>query len=714
MKIFGWTFGKAQKSYDPYNQNFSLTNVTGYGNTKVSDKELYAGWVSACVRLIADQVAQIELVLHKQKNGIDEVVNDHPALKLLEYVNPFFTKYTLFERLQANLELHGNEYWLLEKDGKGTPIEIIPLNPQCMRVVRPDKPTRNTYVEYYEYDVLGEKKRLMPDEIIHFKTFNPFSDVLGMSTIETARLSVETDFFTKEYNRRFFQNDAVPNAALTHPDSLSVEAQNRILDKWNDKYSGFRKSHKIALLHGGMDIKLLGTHNDMQFIEQSRMSRDDILALFGVPKTALGITDDVTVSNAQATNYILSLRTVKPRMHRIVDTLNEFFLPHFKDSSLSFDFISPVQEDKTELVTTNATRFNNGQLTINEWRQEDGLPPIDGGDVVFLPFGLSAYGSPIEEKKVIPATQKSFTERMKEDITRALKKRNVKNQTSTMPVNDATVFENNSQRNRTGMDSEKFEVLGKKLSDQQRKREEPYIKRMKEIILGIFEKQRKEIIKNIPTLLKSKGKKAIVPYPIDEDKWINTTINLITPLMGELFTSEGKNAYQNLGLDPDDFTISTPTAQEFLRKNAKKFAGEITQTTTNIVRNEIADYLDQGFTIAEMVSALTEEFEGFDFAPFTKDRAEMIALTETHRTASESELQSWKESGLVVKKIWYTALDERVCPECDSLHGTEVDIDEPFVDQEGLREMGFKNYDGDIAITQLHPRCRCTAIPVLE
>jgi len=261
------------------------------------------------------------------------------------------------------------------------------------------------------------------------------------------------------------------------------------------------------------------------------------------------------------------------------------------------------------------------------------------------------------------------------------------------------------------MSWEDFEVLGKRVNAQQRKLEDPYRKRLEKVMNDIFADQKKEAEANLLKFMKTKGKKITkekLPDFIDKSKWVQTTINLFTPIMGDLFEKQGKIAYRNLGLDPTDFTISTPTAQEFLRKNSKKFAGEVTDHTSQLIRDEIATGLEEG----DAIPGLTERIAGM--SGFSDSRAEMIALTETHRTASESELQAWEESEVVAKKIWYTALDERVCEDCNAMHGTEIDLDEEFVSVRDLQAMGYSDYDGPIEITQLHPNCRCTAIPVLK
>ena len=83
------------------------------------------------------------------------------------------------------------------------------------------------------------------------------------------------------------------------------------------------------------------------FNEQMKNLRDDVLAVYKVPKTVLGLTEDVNKANAQATTAAFMERVITPRMRRFVDSLNEFFVPMFTgdDNSLFLDFTDPSPQD---------------------------------------------------------------------------------------------------------------------------------------------------------------------------------------------------------------------------------------------------------------------------------------------------------------------------------------------------------------------------------
>lgn len=712
MRIFGFDVKRAKtKTTVSQLQDFSWRSVF----STPEQNDLYSGWVYACVRAIAEEVAKIQLILKRKKSdGSFETLTSHPALDLLYYVNDYFTRYQLFERLQSNLELYGNEYWFLERTGSKI-TSIIPLYPKSVKPIEGDH-----YVIGYEYTRRGKRLQLGLDEIIHFRNYNPLSDCVGLSTLSAARIMVDTDNASKEYNKQLVQNDATPSGLLRMKDEVSDDAAQQILDKWNQRHQGEKRAGKIGLLSGDMEfVPMSISPTDLQYVEQSKMHRDDILAIFRVGKTILGIIEDVNYAGAQTSNYVFSLRVVEPKQRKIVDTLNEFYLPFWNDQSLIFDYESPVHEDDFTKVQANAIRMQQGVMTLNEWREQDGRLPLKDGDSVFLPYSVAPYSEPIEqdeENKQVPNLD------LKAHIEKAIQSHAhtlipvTKNSTSTTPIADATVSANHSQpfKNRTyaGMSVEKFDQLGEKINQAQRKRENEYIKRMVKLMQGLFDDQKNEVLTNVRRYVKGakvQSTKAKLPDFLDVSKALKVTIDLVTPLMNEIFKKEGENAYASLGLHPGAFDTHTPTAQEFLKNNPIKFAGSVTDYTTERVRKEIADGLDAGEGIAEITKRIQ------DVSVFDDARAEKIALTETHRAAGEAEMEAFIQSDVVVSKVWFTAMDERVCDECESMNGVEVAVDDYFLSTDQLSDFGIQAYnDEDLMTADLHPMCRCSVIPVIK
>ena len=145
---------------------------------------------------------------------------------------------------------------------------------------------------------------------------------MGKATLEAASDSVQTDDYARDYNRSFFENSAQPGVVLEYPTTLSQEQLQRLKADWNQQYGGPRNQNRTAVAHGGLKInRLEQTHADMQFSEQRKYSRDEILAIFRVPKEILGIFEDANYAGSKTANSVFAMRTVDPKVRMIVDTL---------------------------------------------------------------------------------------------------------------------------------------------------------------------------------------------------------------------------------------------------------------------------------------------------------------------------------------------------------------------------------------------------------
>ena len=158
------------------------------------------------------------------------------------------------------------------------------------------------------------------------------------------------------------------------------------------------------------------SQRDMEFIEQMRFSRDKILGIFRVPRTVLGITDDVNRANAEATDLVFAKRCIKPRMQRMVEQLNEFFVPLFPGSeNLFLDFDDPVPENTELKLKEHETALRSGYKTINEVRESENLKPVGPeGDVIYMQPGLTPLGDQTQDPNQDPQNdtpQKDFENR---------------------------------------------------------------------------------------------------------------------------------------------------------------------------------------------------------------------------------------------------------------------------------------------------------------
>lgn len=92
-------------------------------------------------------------------------------------------------------------------------------------------------------------------------------------------------------------------------------------------------------------------------------------------------------------------------------------------------------------------------------------------------------------------------------------------------------------------------------------------------------------------------------------------------------------------------------------------------------------------------------------------RAETIARTEiayAYNEGNDTAIRQAMAQGKVpvMRKVWSTAMDGHVCPECEDLEGVEVGMDTPFTVTTGKKV----KRQISVLLPPLHPRCKCAVV----
>ena len=245
-----------------------------------------SAWVFNCVQRITQDIGSAPIALY-DKN--DDTIYVHPALDLLYKVNEQMTLADLLEWTQGGMELTGNAYWKLEgQNARGVPSAIWPLIPSHIEILKSDKP--GEFIKGYKYTANGKPVVFSPEEIIHFKTFNPMDYHYGMAPLAAARMGIDTHSAGSKWNLNFLKRSARPDITITVPHALTPEQRNRMREAWNQQHKGEGNSHGVAFLERGAKPEIIGvSQKDMDFILQTKMSREDICAVFGVPPAMVGL-----------------------------------------------------------------------------------------------------------------------------------------------------------------------------------------------------------------------------------------------------------------------------------------------------------------------------------------------------------------------------------------------------------------------------------------
>ena len=110
-------------------------STTAAGQSVTADSALKVSAVYACVKVLAETIASLPLMLYERIGEGKKPATDHYLYPLLhDAPNNYMTSFEWREGLVAHVNLRGESFNLKVEDGKGQLKELLPLNPANMNV----------------------------------------------------------------------------------------------------------------------------------------------------------------------------------------------------------------------------------------------------------------------------------------------------------------------------------------------------------------------------------------------------------------------------------------------------------------------------------------------------------------------------------------------------------------------------------------------------
>ncbi len=678
-------------------------NVTPTALLEKYKKSLY---VFACVWKIAVKVSSIDLELYRIMNskGDTKEIDAHPVIDLLYKCNPFQTRSEFWQLTMINLLCSGDAFWYKVRNNSGKVVEIWNLRPDLMTIVT--SPTR--FILQYELRKNdGTKEIFQPEDIVHFKKPDPLSTHTGMSPLKAAITRVESEGFMNEYQKDLFLNSARPDAVIKNPTlALSADQKEDIKEAWERKYRGVGKGSKVAILDGGLEYQVISfTQKEMDFIESMKFTRDDILVAFGVPKSVVGITEDVNRANSETGLAIFLGETIKPEMEGLVEKINEeMVIPDFGED-LYLDFEDPTpknrEQEKNELTGYTAA----GIMLINEARDALGLPPVKGGWTLYKPLNEVAVGGLSQAEKVAMIGGENEKEAYLGNVPQKKKKRfdfrgrsilkqrlEAKEELMAQVITLASKIRKGqikpAKKHRSLIKEEirtqYHEFVNKAIDGKSAK--------LKDEVDGFFKEQGERVLKAFDGA--NKGKKKVKGKEIfDTKQETRLTIEFIEPRIAEMLKAAGVDGME-LVAPAETFDGSTAKVREFIKKRSKEFAESVGSTTLEKLDKTLAEGIAEAEGIVDLRNRVEEVYKDFPLY-----RSEMIARTEATAANNQGLVESFRQSGVATGKEWINAGDGRVREEHQNgigVGGEIVPLDKEF--SNGLTAPN-------------EPNCRCVVGP---
>ena len=353
--------------------------------------------VYACVRVLAESMAQLPLSVYKRRaDGGSDEAPDHPLYAVLhDAPNGFQTSFEWREMQMGHVALRGNSYCVISRTVKGV-AELLPLHPDRVRVTQlPDWSLR--------YDVAGIAAPLKQSDVLHLHGLSS-NGVYGLSPIAQARETIGLALAAEDHGARLFGNGASPSGVLEHPGKLSDDARKNLKESWQKAHGGPNR-HGTAILEEGLKwAQLAITNKDAQFLETRQYQRAEIASLFRIPPHLIGDLTRATFSNIEQQSLEFVIHTLMPWVKRWEQRLTRQLLSDVDRRSyfVRFNVGGLLRGDTAGRYAAYKLAIETGWLNRNEVRVLEGLNRVDGLDEYLSPLIMRLGTEPVAPDPTTP------------------------------------------------------------------------------------------------------------------------------------------------------------------------------------------------------------------------------------------------------------------------------------------------------------------------
>jgi HK97 family phage portal protein len=350
--------------------------------------------VYRCVRLIAESVASLPIVIYAMKpNGARERVDHDLTWMLASEPNDEMSAAAFWEAFTGNMSATGNGYAEIIRDRGGAVRGLYPLS---SGTTTPRRDSRTGALVYVTTSGLssGSERVIQKEGIVHCPLIG-FDGLKGMNPIAQARNMLGLAKATEKFGSKFFGNGAFPSGVL------SPEAGNVITDKqkgdlkesWERNYGGDNQ-RRVAVLTAPWKWQAIGiSPEDSQFLGTQQFTRSQIAGLFGVAPHKVGDTSRLSNNNHEQESLAFVTDTLRPYLNRIEQELERKLLPRSGPNAytyqIEFDVSERLRGDFESTQAGMALGRQWGWLSVNDVRLQMGLNPIGAqGDIYLSPLNM--------------------------------------------------------------------------------------------------------------------------------------------------------------------------------------------------------------------------------------------------------------------------------------------------------------------------------------
>lgn len=631
------------------------------GKSVDEESAMTATAVWSAVTQISQCVASLPLHMYQRlpdDQGKQKAIGQPLYSKMHLMPNPEMTSMVFREQQMGQKLRWGFSCAELELDESDNIVNLWPLQSQYMKMTR----ILGEIIFIYNDPAIGKPLYLGKERVLYTPGFTK-NGLIAYNPIATNKEAISLVLAVQEYGARFYGNNARPDIILTHPETLSAPAQDRLREAWNKMHQGLSRSHRLAILEEGMTAKEISADpQKAQALEMQKFNITDVARIFNMPVHMLkelsrSTNNNIEFQGLEFVIYTLTPWLVKLEQSYCTQLLSEkqrkkYFFEHSVDGLLRGD---------------SKTRYRNyalgrqwGFLSVNDIRKMENWNPIgEEGDVYMVPLNMipadkfmtmEAPGQNQPNPPNLPFTKnRNLLEFFKENIE------------------NAEIIEEKLEKRQTEFNPNKLAQI--------KKIQKSFSEPIREAYQTVINREVLAIRRAAEKYLQQRGVSGFTGW-VDTfyEEHYSYMVQKLAPVLRAYEELVTEVAARSIGLDLATMDqaildeMGTTTIAEYWDKLIENHIKHYIHSHSGQLNQIVRDAQPE-----EVFDGIMARMDGW----FTKNADKLVADTIV-AFANANERVIWRNNGYT-KLVWQIS-GRNTCQFCKALDGRVVGIDQPFMD----------------------------------
>lgn len=407
MGLFDWFRKRGTESkgvtFDPSWMEYFATQQSKSGVSVSWEKALDVTTVLACIRVIAEGVAQVPLRVMKEIPGGkgSEPAVEHPLYTVLNRrPNKWMTSFAMRETMLFHLALTGNAFFY-KNMVRNRVKSLIPIDPGSITITR-----NNDYSLTYTVTGVDGTTQDFPQSLIWHVRGPSWDTWRGLDAVVRAREAIGLTIATENTQAEMHANGLQIAGTYATEQKIDPEKYKQI-QAWIAAQVGGDNRHKPFIIDSGFKwTQQAMTGVDAQHLETRKFQIEEICRAFRVLPPMVGHSGQaMTFASAEQIFLAHVIHTLMPWAVRIEQAIDNDLLDGPEDAGFFAKFnmnslLRGAHKDRGEFY---AKALGSGGspawATPNEIRAWEDLNPLDGGDELPKPTNVAGAAVPDPAQK---------------------------------------------------------------------------------------------------------------------------------------------------------------------------------------------------------------------------------------------------------------------------------------------------------------------------